>query len=192
MYGWSSFKAKAWLNSATLDVDGKKTIIFQDGQRIEWNNQGDQFNNLMMGTIGHQLTGKIEFNDYKNNLYGFYDLGSVKKKTQDYFQGQILIQGMKICDIYGNYMGYMDFNGKRYFDTRMTEIFYFPSKPLKKKALPSDSCRRPDSITLEEGLVKEAQLMKEELEDIQRKDKKLREARNKRRNEGGKKFANIC
>lgn len=53
MYGWSSFKAKAWLNSATLDVDGHKIIEFRDGQRIEWNNQGDNFFNIMMGTLGH-------------------------------------------------------------------------------------------------------------------------------------------
>jgi hypothetical protein len=34
-----------------------------------------------MGTLGHQLTGKIEFRDPKNNLYGWYELGNIKKKT---------------------------------------------------------------------------------------------------------------
>ena len=65
------------------------------------------------------MTGKIEFHDKENKLYGYYDLGSVKKKTQDYLQGQITQNGQKICDIYGNYMGYMDFNGQRYYDSRM-------------------------------------------------------------------------
>jgi len=46
-------------------------------------------NNLFMGTLGHQLTGKVEFRDPKNHLYGWYELGNIKKKTQDYFTGEI-------------------------------------------------------------------------------------------------------
>lgn len=53
MHGWNSFVAKAWLNSATLYVDGHKTIEFQDGDKIHFNNQGDQFNSLFMGTMNH-------------------------------------------------------------------------------------------------------------------------------------------
>jgi hypothetical protein len=75
MHGWNCFSAKAWVNSCTLYVDGHKTVDFPDGTSITWNNQGDQFNNLFMGTLGHQLTGKIEFKDPKNNLYAFYELG---------------------------------------------------------------------------------------------------------------------
>ena len=41
MWGWNSFSAKAWLNSASLFVDGHKVLEFKDGSRIEWNNQGD-------------------------------------------------------------------------------------------------------------------------------------------------------
>lgn len=51
--GWSSYQAKAWLNSAALYVEGRKTIRFHDGQTITYNNQGDQINNLFMGTVGH-------------------------------------------------------------------------------------------------------------------------------------------
>jgi hypothetical protein len=35
----------------------------------------------MMGTIYHQITGKIEFNDLENGLYGWFEYGNVKKKT---------------------------------------------------------------------------------------------------------------
>jgi len=38
MYGWNSFTAKAWLNSCTLYVDGRKVVEFPDGTKIEWNN----------------------------------------------------------------------------------------------------------------------------------------------------------
>lgn len=78
--GWNSFTAKAWMNSITLTVAGKKTITFKDGGQIEFNNQGDQFNSIFIGTINHQLTGKIEFHDKKNGLYGYYDIGNIKKK----------------------------------------------------------------------------------------------------------------
>lgn len=81
MYGWNSFSAKAWLNSCTLTSEGHKIAEFPDGTKIEWNNQGDQLNNLFMGTLGHQLTGKVEFRDPKNHLYGWYELGNIKKKT---------------------------------------------------------------------------------------------------------------
>jgi len=78
--GWSSFTAKAWVNSAQLILSGHKKITFQDGTTITYNSQGDNFNNIFMGSITHQLTGKIEFHDPKNKLYAFYEMGSVKKK----------------------------------------------------------------------------------------------------------------
>ena len=89
LFGWNSFTAKAWLNSATLYVDGHKTVEFADGTKITFNNQGDQFNSLFMGTMVHQLTGKIEFQYPHHGLYGWYELGNVKKKAQDYFTGEI-------------------------------------------------------------------------------------------------------
>ena len=52
----------------------------------------------------------------------------------------------------GNYMGYMDFNGVRYLDTRETEAFYFPIRLADPdKVLLSDSRKRMDARVLEEG-----------------------------------------
>ena len=62
---------------------------FADGTKITFNNQGDQFNSLFMGTMVHQLTGKIEFQYPHHGLHGWYELGNVKKKAQDYFTGEI-------------------------------------------------------------------------------------------------------
>jgi hypothetical protein len=80
MHGWSSFIAKAWINSISLKVEGKKVIQFKDGTSIEWAVPGDQFNSIFMGTIVHQMTGKIEFNYKAHNISGFIDIGSVKKQ----------------------------------------------------------------------------------------------------------------
>ena len=141
--------------------------------------------------MGHQLTGKIEFHDKENNLYGFYEMGSVKKKAQDYFQGNITQNGMKICEVYGSYMGYMDFNGQRYFDIRHNNEIYYPLNLLHMEALPSDSTRREDSNVLASGDLEQAQRKKEEMEEAQRHDRKLRETCTTRRTKGGKKFAHI-
>jgi dihydroxyacetone kinase DhaKLM complex PTS-EIIA-like component DhaM len=34
-----------------------------------------------MGTLYCQVHGKIEFSDEANGLYGFYDIGNVKKRS---------------------------------------------------------------------------------------------------------------
>lgn len=146
-----------------------------------------------MGTMNHQLTGKIEFHYPKENLYGWYELGNVKKKTKDYFSGEIHFGGKKLLDVYGNYMGYMDVGGVRYFDVRNIQDIYQPIEALGEQhgSLPSDSTRRIDSTTLRSGNVEAAQKAKEMLEELQRNDRKLREACHQRREKGGKKFAKI-
>lgn len=72
-------------------------------------------------------------------------------------------------------MGYMDFDKKRYYDTREAQTVYYAPTPKAALALPSDSTKRVDSITLASGAMQEAQLKKEELEQSQRHDRKLRE-----------------
>ena len=55
--------------------------------------------------------------------------------------------------------------------------------------LPSDTTYRLDSLTLERGDVEAAQLRKNEMEEVQRNDRKLREAAAKRREKGGPKIS---
>ena len=61
-------------------------------------------------------------------------------------------------------MGFIDFDGVRYWDLRDSDDFmYFPF-PLGKKSLESDSTKRSDSVTLALGDVAQAQVEKENLE----------------------------
>ena len=60
-----------------------------------------------------------------------------------------------------------------------------------KEPLPSDSIKRTDRLFLEERTVDEAQEEKERLENLQRHDRKLREECEKRRANGGPKFASM-
>ena len=80
----------------------------------------------------------------------------------------------------------MDFDGKRYWDMRENMTYPVQGKPLEESLI-SDSRRRPDCIALKSGNIEQAQTQKDILEDIQRKDRQLREAAQKRREKGGPK-----
>ncbi len=151
MTGWTCFTAKAWVNSATLTVQGCKKIKFKDGGEITWNNLGDQFNSIFIGTLVHQMTGKIEFVDHTTGVTAFYEIGKANKKVQDYFAGEVAFKGHKICDINGSYLGYVDFGKERWFDVREA-VCYEPVKKLApNRSMPSDSMKREDLVTLREG-----------------------------------------
>ena len=71
----------------------------------------------------------------------------------------------------GTFMGYIDFNGKRYW----THDKMAPFKPtIIDNGLPSDHSRREDRIQLMNGDMRKAQEGKEMLEEKQRRDAKLR------------------
>ena len=95
--------------------------------------------------------------------------------------------------IEGNYTGYVDFDGVRYWDLRDENESpkHFKPNYVDPNCLPSDSTKRTDRNTLEQGDYDGAQAEKEKLEELQRHDRKLREACDKRRAGGGAKFGNI-
>merc|ERR1712183_1010169 len=104
--------------SATATPVGHKEFRFHDGQTIRASLIGDNVYNLMMGTLSHQLTGKVTFVDEQNNLHGYYQLGAYSMKTQDYMYGEIFRGDERVCEIEGNYMGFFDIDKVRYWDIR--------------------------------------------------------------------------
>ena len=86
-------------------------------------------------------------------------------------------------------MGFIDFDGVRYWDIRERQSIHFPISAKGQLSLPSDSTKRKDGMMLAAGNVQQAQVFKEELENLQRHERKLRETAEKRRAEGGSKFA---
>lgn len=78
-------------------------------------------------------------------------------------------------------MGYIDFDGIRYWDVREQVNYFIKGVDLDKGALPSDSRKRIDSVAYKAGDMVQAQENKNTIEIIQRKDRKLREAAEKRR-----------
>ncbi len=98
-----------------------------------------------------------------------------------------MCRGQKASEVYGNYLGFIDFDGRRYWDIREQQVYPVQGRSLEQ-SLPSDSRKRPDSIELLKGNVEIAQENKNEMEKIQRKDKELRENAEKRREKGGPKY----
>lgn len=137
------------------------------------------------------ITGKIEFTDEKNGIYAWYEINSPNRgrgKAKDYFIGEIRKNGVVVSKISGTYMGYVDFDGQRYWDIRHMHNHEIICADLLKEALRSDCRNRGDSIGLIEGDIDRAQQNKDNLEVKQRADRKLREAADARRKAGGSKI----
>lgn len=86
-------------------------------------------------------------------------------------------------------MGFADFDGKRYFDVREQVNYEVRSLPLEDRSCLVSDCRnRADILALLHETVEIAQENKNQLEDLQRNDRKLRELAAKRRQKGGAKI----
>jgi hypothetical protein len=77
-----------------------------------------------------------------------------------------------VSKVYGSYLSFIDFNNIRYWDIR-------ENVPIKlidvDHHIKSSSVLRDDRLYLKQGKLNEAQMAKEELENFQRQDKKLRD-----------------
>jgi hypothetical protein len=150
---------------------GKKSIVYNDGSKIYCETSpGDVLNHTLFGTLTHQFIDRIDYFDDTNGLVGWYEPG--KRNVQDYIVGAIEQDGERICEIYGNYCGFLEFDGDRYWDVRDT--IKFKVAESENDILPSDSRYRQDLVSFKKGDVEEAQNFKEKLELDQRHDAKLR------------------
>ena len=73
----------------------------------------------------------------------------------------------------GTYLGYIEFDGVRYWDLRETVVQTVEGVPFRQQAvfvLPSDCRLRSDSIELRNERIDEAQANKNALEHRQRED----------------------
>ena len=77
-------------------------------------------------------------------------------KKQDYIWGEITQNGRRVCEIKGNYVGYLDFDDVRYWDYREIESLNYPIIPMEAPYLPSDARNRSDAIYLLNRTIEEA------------------------------------
>jgi hypothetical protein len=165
-------------------------VTFKDGQTIRFNHNDDSIYGFIMGTMGHQLIGRVDFEDKENEITAHVDFGAYNFKKQDYFWGEIFVKGEMKHEILGNYMGYCDIGGVRYWDYRDKKRIHFPLdyEAPADQTLESQSTKRTDGIFLVNNPIEEAQAEKERLEELQRTDRKNREKAAARRAEGGPKY----
>ena len=188
MNGYFEIAIYAGMQSSTAESRGFKEIVFKDGGKIRWNLNNDRFSGLFMGTMNHQLTGRVTFTDEQNDITAYYDYGAYTFSKQDFVWGEISQGGKKISEIYGNYNGFLDFDKVRYWDARKKDEVFFPIAGEEINSLPSQSSKRTDGRFFISDTVEVAQAEKERLENIQRNDRKLREEAAARRAAGGPKY----
>ena len=79
-------------------------------------------------------------------------------------------------------MGFLDFDGKRYWDVREPEKWYFAMNEWESDPLPSDSTRRLDVTTFKTKTVELAQEQKDIIEQQAVRDEELRASALEKRN----------
>ena len=146
--GYTQFNTRVHMNSIDVDVTGGKTIVFKDGAVIKYTPHQDKLHNTLFGTLVHCLCGTSEFSDPQNGIEAQYTIGI--RKGRDYVSGWIKKDGVKVSELTGTYMGWIAFDGKRYWDIRRMNNFGL-IEPPKEKVLFSDWRNRTDTCALLDG-----------------------------------------
>jgi hypothetical protein len=147
----------------TLRNKGKRTLVFKDGYRINYNFgyffyyrysivmrvylfilvnfRYEYYSGTFLGTMKHETLGEVLFEDPVNNISALIITGKVKKKPTDYISGDIKVNGKVVSSCLGSYLGFIEFDGKRYWDFR----HILPLKMnIVTSSLQSDHLKRTD------------------------------------------------
>ncbi|EGR29503.1 oxysterol binding, putative [Ichthyophthirius multifiliis] len=129
-FGNYNYESNAGINSLQLKNKGNRQVKFYDGQTIKYNYVKEVYSGSFFGSMKVESKGSLSFQDSQNGIFANIDIDQVKKKPSDYFQGEIkCAQNGVSIKIYGTYMGYIEFDGDRYWDYR----HIMPFKPIFNK-----------------------------------------------------------
>jgi hypothetical protein len=131
-----------------------------------------QYEGVFLGTLRESTIGTLTVSLEKSELRFEAKFGNIENKQPDFFKGMIKRGEKPVAGVFGTYLGFVNIEGKRYWDGRRVKPFRFLGE--KKEILESDSSLRKDLQFLEKGRLVEAQFHRDELENTQRKDAKLR------------------
>ena len=205
IYGYLATTANTSVNSVLAVKKGSITVEYKDGQKYQifypsvlvtgttiGKKTFNLKNNCVIKDEKNQLGVHIKFNpDKKGLISGFFS--KKKNSMPDKFIGKIVKlddikfdkdkekfkldkKAKSICEITGEWTQGIKFGDTEYWNRSKSQIYNLYEMDYK---LPSDSSLREDSLLWNEDKENEAQLKKEEYEEIQRKDRKLRENYNK-------------
>lgn len=102
-----------------------------------------------MGTMRHESSGTITFSDTQNQLEAVMTLGKVKKRPTDYVEAEIKQSGKIASKMYGSYMGFLEWDGVRYWDARdilpfRIKVNFTITYQVEPSSLQSDHSTRSD------------------------------------------------
>ena len=106
----------------------------------------------------HCLCGTSDFEDETNGVTAQYTIGT--KKGRDYVTGWIKKDGVQVSEITGTYMGWVAFDGVRYWDIRRMQNFALV-EPALDKVIKSDWRNRTDTQAHLAGDMVTAQINKD-------------------------------
>lgn len=172
---------------------GKNIIKFDDGSIYSFSTLKSRINGVMMGERIYNFYGDLIIKDYKNKIECIYTLNETdnqgllskmifgKHKIQ-YDEGKVEIKQVnpltKEKDLkatgYASWIGQVFFEGKQYWSVLDNQDIKWTQDNIDF-ILESDSSKRKDLIALAKEDFDEAQKQKEQLEQLQRNDNKLRE-----------------
>eukprot|EP01022_Parablepharisma_sp_SALTPOND_P029939 TRINITY_DN74979_c1_g1_i1.p1 TRINITY_DN74979_c1_g1~~TRINITY_DN74979_c1_g1_i1.p1 ORF type:complete len:456 (+),score=38.34 TRINITY_DN74979_c1_g1_i1:177-1370(+) len=187
-------------NSAKAKTYGIRTIEFFGKSPVKYtlNYPDAEIAGLMMGKREYRYVGSMTCEDLTNKLYGQIRINPYKKGffsgffskqsyRDDHFKGFItknktLLENKEnsvfsskdvVSSCEGNWIDNIFFDGKLYWE--IGRIVPCPVTRVNGVVLPSDTSLRSDINALAQGNPKEAQKLKDAVEEAERKDKKLRE-----------------
>ena len=128
--------------------------------------------NLFYGEVRHETLGSMTFKDEKNGLTCHFEFQAFSDAPNDVCAGDVRdASGNVISRLLGSWLGFVDWDGKCYWDINTHKAHDVHRSP---NPLPSDSRYREDAILLNQGKLQESQDTKTRLEELQRRDRRLR------------------
>eukprot|EP00753_Platysulcus_tardus_P021836 PLAT9142.1.p1 GENE.PLAT9142.1~~PLAT9142.1.p1 ORF type:complete len:927 (+),score=380.70 PLAT9142.1:17-2797(+) len=184
-YGYYEYLAGYKTNALKGQQRGDNFVAFPDGGKVWFEMPYQLISGTMWGDRRIEWHGSMNFRDEANDLTcelrfnpeewrgSFF---SKAERPTDAFRGDIMQAGSKVSYCEGSWLGSIEFDGEVFWDMEsVPPVFAMPiSSPL-----PSDCRFRSDLQSLKAGDLDAAADEKSRLENVQRRDRKLRK-------EGGK------
>lgn len=207
IWGYRATTVNGGGNSITASINGRFNIQFNDDAVLTFKYGQFVMSGLLFGQRSSNFKGNFVVEDKKNGLISLFEInpkekqsfmgklfGKSKENFPDYFKGYIAQDTHVVFDsksntykvdengilsnLEGEFMTHANFDNKSYWSS--DENFRLADQYKMNFTLPSDSLLREDVLLYKKGRLDLAQYAKMMLEDIQRKDDKLRKAKVKK------------
>ena len=186
-------------NTIKASKIGKHVIEFKNGDIVEYTAPNMKISGVVIGQRNVNFEGRFEVVDKRNKIRAVFDfepengiIGSIKGKIKglwskakklpsDCFKVSVLSsvgsgQDQEVCQGRGSWLQYLQFGDRVWWNGEIRPLEEWKSS---QDHLPSDSSCREDLQFLARGDVASAQVHKDRLENIQRRDKALRASVNR-------------